>query len=207
MKRPAQLSKAFVDRVQDIGTYGDGRGSYGLTLLVRPRAGGGTRKIFSQRLTLDGSPIRIGLGSYPITSLEEARDQAFNNRRQVRDGVDPRQKARLVPPIFADALERVIESHQDSWKSGRLQADKWRSMFRRYAQPLMRKRVDRISGGDLHSVLLPVWKAKRATAKHLVMRVGMVMRWAIAQEYRVDKPCQRSCRPGATTGRRDCYEP
>ena len=61
-------------------------------------------------------------------------------------------------------------------------------MFRRHAQPLMRKRVDRISGGDLHSMLLPVWKAKRATAKHLVMRVGMVMRWAIAQEYRVDNP-------------------
>ena len=39
MVRPRQLSAAFVKTVKDAGAYGDGRGGYGLTLLVKMGAG------------------------------------------------------------------------------------------------------------------------------------------------------------------------
>ena len=36
MKRPKQLSAAFVKTVKRPGRYGDGRGGHGLSLLVKP---------------------------------------------------------------------------------------------------------------------------------------------------------------------------
>ena len=40
MTRPKRLSAAFVRTVKRPGRYGDGRGGYGLSLLVKPTASG-----------------------------------------------------------------------------------------------------------------------------------------------------------------------
>ena len=41
MKRPRRLSAAFVRTVNKPGRYGEGRGGFGLSLLVKERKGGG----------------------------------------------------------------------------------------------------------------------------------------------------------------------
>ena len=48
--------------------------------------------------------------------------------------------------------------------------------------------VDRITTADLLAVLQPIWHDKRETAKKVANRLGVVMRWAIAEGHRSDDP-------------------
>ncbi|MXW96129.1 MAG: DUF4102 domain-containing protein [Acidimicrobiaceae bacterium] len=89
MNRPKTLSAAFVRTVSGAGRYGDGRGGHGLSLLVRPTRNGRQSKTWSQRLRVNGKPIMIGLGVYPIVTLAEARAKCVENRRAVEQGRDP----------------------------------------------------------------------------------------------------------------------
>ena len=49
-------------------------------------------------------------------------------------------------------------------------------------------RVDAVTTADVMAVLLPIWSTKRETARRLRHRIGAVMKWAVAQGYRVDNP-------------------
>ena len=73
MDRPKTLTAAFVRTVNKPGRYGDGRGGYGLSLLVRATRNGRLSKTWSQRLYINGKAAMVGLGSYPIVTLAEAR--------------------------------------------------------------------------------------------------------------------------------------
>ncbi|MDE0375339.1 MAG: Arm DNA-binding domain-containing protein [bacterium] len=105
MKRPRILSAAFVRTVSRPGRYGDGRGGYGLSLLVKPTANGRLSKSWSQRVRFHGRVTNIGLGAYPIVTLAEARQKAVANRRTIEAGLDPRGSR---VPTFADATEEVL---------------------------------------------------------------------------------------------------
>ena len=76
------LSDAFVRTVAKPGRYCDGHGLY---LDVRPS---GTRS-WVQRLSIRGRRRELGLGSFPLVSLDDARARAFDNRRLAPRGGDP----------------------------------------------------------------------------------------------------------------------
>lgn len=66
----------------------------------------------------------IGLGKYPLVTLAEARQTAFENRRAIAKGKDSRGGT----PTFAEAAEKVIEVYAKGWKdSGRTASKVWRS--------------------------------------------------------------------------------
>ncbi len=67
------MSAAFVRNLSRPGRYGDGRGGYGLSLLVRNTANGRVSKTWSQRVRINGKVTNIGLGKYPLVTLAEAR--------------------------------------------------------------------------------------------------------------------------------------
>ena len=96
-RRPTRLNDTFVEEVDQPGRYGDGRGSHGVSLLVRVKRHGGLSKTFSQRIQVDGTERMTGLGAYPMVTLEEAREKARQNARLVKQGKDPRNvpRARL----------------------------------------------------------------------------------------------------------------
>ena len=86
MRRPATLSATFVKTVRHPGRYGDGRGSHGLTLLVKPtRIESRLSKTWSQRIRINGKETNLGLGSYPAVTLAEARRRALKNRQALGD--------------------------------------------------------------------------------------------------------------------------
>ncbi len=187
MQRPRTLSAAFVKTVKDPGRYGDGRGGYGLSLLVKPSSTGRVAKSWSQRLRINGEPFNIGLGSFPIVTLKEARDKALENRRVVEQGKDPRVKTSSIP-TFADAAEIVIGIHAAAWKDGRHEAN-WRRSLSQYAYPpIGAKLVSEITSLDVMALLVPIWTEKQETARKLRQRIGAVMKWAVAQGYRADNP-------------------
>ena len=100
-----RLNASFVKTTKAVGRFGDGRGGYGLALLVRPRAGGGVRKSWTQRVRVGGRATNLGLGQYPLVELAEARAKALENARAVAAGRDPRTSA---APTFEEAAQEVI---------------------------------------------------------------------------------------------------
>ena len=187
MERPKKLSATFVKTISAPGRYGDGRGGHGLSLLVKPSSTGRVRRIWCQRLRIDGKAVDLGLGSFPVTTLAEARAKALANRRSIEHGQDPRTKARTVPTL-SQAVETVIDLHQANWKNPRA-AGQWRASMKGYALPkLGRKTVAAITTSDIMAVLSPIWLEKRETSRKLRQRLGTVMKWAVAEGYRDDNP-------------------
>jgi len=76
MNRPKKLSASFVKTVRRPGRYSDGRGGFGLSLLVKPTTTGRLSKTWSQRLRIHGHPVNVGLGAYPVVTLAEARENS-----------------------------------------------------------------------------------------------------------------------------------
>ena len=157
----------------------------GLILRVAP----GGSKQWVWRGTVHGRRVELGMGSVRFTRLAEAREIAFEYMRTARRGGDPRT---LRPgsgvPTFREAAEAAIEARRDGWRDDRT-AEIWRSSLERFAYPAIgRMRVDQITTADLLRVLQPLWHTKRETAKKVANRLGVVMRWAIAEGYRTDDP-------------------
>ena len=185
----ARLTESTVKRIAKAGRYGSGPGGHGLSLLVKPRAGGGWSKTFSQRLRLpDGTVKFIGLGVYGVLTLEEARDKALENVRAVAKGIDPTLSKSTVP-TFAVAMEAVIENRRPSWKGGGSESN-WRGGLKN-AGRLMERRVDQITTADVLAVLRPVNAKSPDAARRLRAIISSIMDWA--EDYRDDpNPAGRS---------------
>ena len=191
MKRPARLSASFVRAISIPGRYGDGRGGFGLSLLVKDSLSvpGRQSKTWSQRLRIDSKPINIGLGPYPLVTLAEAREMALDNARAVRQGHDPRTARKNTVPTFAQALDAVINLHSANWRDRGRSEKQWRASTETYVLPRLGHRpVDAISSSDVLTVLLPIWNEKRETARRVRQRISATMKWAIARGYRQDDP-------------------
>ena len=178
------LSAAFCRTVAVPGRYCDGNGLY---LQVDPS---GARR-WVQRIVVRGKSCALGLGSFSLVSLAEAREQALANRRIARAGGDPlaeRRRAHGIP-TFEEAAGQVLALHQAAWKDSSRTAQLWQATMREYAYPhLGAKGVDQVTTADVMAVLLPIWTRKHETARNVRRRIGRVMKWAIAQGYRNDNP-------------------
>ena len=183
-----RLSATFIKTVNVPGRFGDGRGGHGLSLLVKNRVHGGFAKSFAQRLRINGKPVNVGLGPYPIVSLAEAREAALENAQAVWRGEDPR-RAKVQIPTLEEASETVIKLHEPTWKTSGKTAKLWRARLRDYVIPkLGHKPVNIITTSDVLSVLTPIWNEKRETARRVRRLVSAIMKWAVAQGYREDNP-------------------
>ena len=186
MQRPARLTGVFVRGVVEPGRYGDGRGGYGLALVVTPRMGGGVSKAWVQRVRVDGRPTNLGLGGYPLVTLAEAREAAYRNARAIRSGSDPLadRRRRAAVPTFAEAADAVVTLYEASWKDGARTAALWRQRLNDYALPrLGRMRVDAITSADVLACVLPIWATRRETAQKTLQYVTAVLAWAVAQGH------------------------
>ena len=188
IERPYRLSARFVETIQQPGRYGDGRGSGGLSLRVKRTARGQLSKSWGQRISVDGRPRNLGLGTWPHVSLAEARQKCVLNLVARGRGELVTGRKRTVP-TFEEAVEKVIAIHRAGWKDGGRSEQLWRATLRDHAMPQLGERpVHRIATADVMAVLLPIWNEKRATARQVRHRISAVMRWAVAQGYREDNP-------------------
>ena len=190
MAKANRLTTRKIDRIATPGTYGDGNT---LFLKVRNDGNGGRGSAqWVQILKIDGKRYERGLGGYPIVTLEEARQVAFDNRRKAKHGENPFEKpapaVATLAPTFKDAMEAVIAIQRGDWRNGKSEKQ-WRASLNAYAVPkLGRKRVDAIQTADVLAVLNPIWNAKRETASRVKQRISAIMDWAIAQGHRQDNP-------------------
>ena len=184
MKRPKILSATFVKTISTPGRYGDGRGGHGLSLLVKPMTNGRISKSWAQRLRVNDKPVNIGLGSYPLISLAEAREKALENRQALLRGIDPRGTI----PTFAEAAEIVIGIHAGGWRDDKSE-NQWRASLENYVMPKIgNKRVNEITTADVMAILLPHWQSKQVTMSRVRNRISKIMKWSIAKGLRQDNP-------------------
>ena len=123
------LTVARVKTLSTTGLHGDGG-----TLFLRVAPGGS--KSWIQRLTINGRRRDIGLGGWPLVTLAEAREFAFENRRLARRGGDPlagRRRPNL--PTFEQAAVRTFEANRARWRHAKT-AINWTGSMARYAYPV-----------------------------------------------------------------------
>ena len=188
-RRPYRLSARFVATVRETGRYGDGRGSGGLSLLVRRTTGGDLAKSWAQRIIVDGRARNLGLGTWPHVSLAQAREKCVLNLVARRCGDLVLAGRKRTVPTFEEAVDRVIAIHAAGWSDRGRSEKQWRASLRDYAMwRLGEMPVNRIGTADVMAVLLPIWAERRETARRVRQRISAVMRWAVAQGYREDNP-------------------
>ena len=188
MTRPNKLYATFVDRVRDPGRYGDGRGGYGLSLLVKTTANGRISRSWTQRLRIHGRPCDVGLGGFPQVTLAEAREKALDNVRAVKQGRDPRVKPVAVPTL-EEATELTMEILRPTWKPGSKTEKSLRGVWQRHVPlAISRMPVDRIGTGDILGFLAPLAIEKPETARKLRVFLGQIFKWAVSQGLRSDVP-------------------
>ncbi|MDE0122114.1 MAG: tyrosine-type recombinase/integrase [bacterium] len=183
--RGRPLTAAGIRSASKPGSYGDGRGGYGLRLVVRKRTNGRVAKYWTQRIVVNGKPTNIGLGVYPLVGLAEARQVALRNARELSAGRDPRRGGM---PTFEAAATRVIQLRRAGWKPGSRTEVAWRNTFETYTKSIAAKPVDQITTGDLLAIVGPLWHDKPSVGRALRERFSAVFRLAIAEGWRSDDP-------------------
>ncbi len=172
-----KLTVARMRALSEPGMYGDGG-----TLYLRVAPGGS--KSWIQRLAIHGRRRDIGLGGWPLTTLTEAREMAFENRRLARRGGDPlAEKRRANMPTFQQAALETFEANRPRWRNDKV-AKTWLQQLERHAFPVMGEMpVDRIGREDVLRVLTPIWTRKPEIARKLRQRIRATLRWAEAHGF------------------------
>jgi integrase len=176
------------------GRHHAGDGLYLLTRHGKPGPDGAVSisKSWVYRYMLRGFRRDMGLGSWPVVSLADARRKAEDARRQVADGIDPVDAARTAAaaaargpvPTFEEAADRYIAAHRDGWRNPK-HRQQWENTLATYAFPVIgRMSVADVAVGDVLKILEPIWKDKPETATRLRGRIETVIDWAIARDYR-----------------------
>ena len=181
-EKPKRLTERFCERVQPgpkVRFYGDAH-SYGLRLRVLPSG----HKSWTQRLTVRGKRRDLGLGSFPLVSLEQARSKAFENARAARAGSD----AVVSNMTFRKVSLDCIALDAPSWKRPKYRADV-ETMMETYAYPQLGSRpVAGIGSRDIMAVLSPIWFSKPSVADRLLARLARTFDYAVAMGLRDDSP-------------------
>ena len=172
-----RLTATRVKAISKPGMHGDGA-----TLYLNVAASGA--KSWVQRLTIDGKRCDLGLGGWPLVTLAEAREKAFENRKLARGGGDPlaaKRKAKM--PTFRLAAEKTFEANRPRWRNAKVEKT-WMQQLERHAFPILGdRRVDRIGREDVLRVLTPIWTSRPEAARKLRQRIRATLAWAQAHGY------------------------
>jgi integrase len=168
-------------------------------LLLEVRATGA--RVWLCRVTVAGKRRDMGLGGYPAVSLKEAREKAADARRIAKRGDDPvaerervarNQVAQRAAEAEADArtFRRVaavmIKAQTPGWKHART-ALIWQSSLERWAFSTLGKMpVAEVDRAAVLAAVGEVWRARPATARKVLRRVGAVLRYAAAHGWRAN---------------------
>lgn len=177
------LTAVKVQQAKEPGKYYDENGLY-----LRVKLSGA--KTWAQKIVIGGKQRELGLGSTKLVTLAEAREKARTNRMAAREGRDPiaERKRSTDIPTFSEAVDRVYSLHGPSWRNKK-HAAQFLSTLETYCAPHFgHKKVSEVTSQDVMNALKPIWLTKSETARRVKQRIGVVMKWAIAQSYRKNDP-------------------
>lgn len=179
-----RLTAVQIKSLSKKGMHADGGGLY-----LRISSGG--TKAWMFRYSLNKKARHMGLGPLQTISLAEARIEAEQCRKLVREGIDPIEHrkaerghieadtAKLM--TFKDCAEAYIKAHSAGWKNAK-HVSQWHNTLNTYAYPVFGKLpVTVIDVGLVLKALEPIWATKTETVRG---RIKNVLDWASARDYR-----------------------
>lgn len=188
-KKAKEMSAVEVRRIVHPGT---GRnvcfsvgGVDGLQLQITPT---GARS-WLLRYAMKGKRHQIGLGSYPDTTLSQARERARQVKDMIWQGIDPLADRQRF--TFAQSVEDYLTAKLSEFRSEK-HRKQWRSTLDTYAVPMIGNMgVAEIETKDVLRVLHPIWDSKTETASRLRGRIEAVLSWAtVAGHRKGDNPAR-----------------
>ncbi|QRM53819.1 tyrosine-type recombinase/integrase [Sinorhizobium sp. BG8] len=146
---------------------------------------------------VNGKRREMGLGSYPTTSIRDARAKAFEARSVIDSGKDPLEARReqeqeirrlATVPTFADAARRHHADKAEGFRNKK-HVDQWINTLEQYIFPKIGKKlVNELGPADFAACLKPIWLEKPETASRVKQRCDAVMDWAAANGFIVASP-------------------
>ena len=202
-----KLKALNVARAKKPGMYGDGGGLYlqvtgagAKSWVYRywvPERDPATGELVRDPATKKGrgTSREMGLGSFTVVTLDEAREAAAEVRRLRHQSIDPieaRREAKQTKAIekakalkFRDAAATYIAAHRAGWRNEKHGAQ-WTATLETYAYPVIGDlSVQAIDTGLVLKVLEPIWTEKPETAGRVRGRIEAVLDWAKVRGYRV----------------------
>ena len=182
-----RLTALKVEKAKKRGMYGDGDGLY---LRVTPE---GTKN-WVLRYMLNGKAHWMGLGPYPLYSLQDARGKALDARRLRHEGIDPIKQRRAQRAqeqleaakaiTFKECATSYIKSHRAGWKHPK-HAQQWESSLETYVYPVIGNLpVGAVDTALVMKILEPPWSTKTETMSRVRGRIESVLDWAKVRKYR-----------------------
>ena len=187
----AKLNSALVP-----GKYHDG-GNLGLYLRVEPNGS----KFWVQRITIKGKLTKsgkqgraeMGLGSYPLITLADARAKATMQKHMAMEGGDPLEAKRKARDAmtFAQAVEQYLTAKLAEFRNDK-HKKQWRATLDTYAADVLGPmQLPTIEVRHILRVLQPIWTEKTETASRLRGRIEAILSWATVAGHRAgDNPAR-----------------
>ena len=91
--------------------------SYGLAIEVNPNGS----KLWRHRFRYNKKATMMSLGSYPMVSLLDARQERDNNKQLLKQGINPARTQHnigITKTIFKEMFEQWLENKKDEWTPG-----------------------------------------------------------------------------------------
>lgn len=138
-----------------------------------------------------GSAKEVGLGSYPLVSLQEARERHEQNKVLASKGFDPSTYNEQTKKTFEQVFEEYFEYKQKTLNNEK-NIKQWGSTMKSYVFPIIGDRgIDYITHHDIVEILSPIWSRIPDTASKVLQRINNVFEYAIAHDYRIaDNPAK-----------------
>lgn len=174
-----KLTNKFVRAAKEPGHYHD---SSGLGLMLRVTSKKSQQWV--QRVMFEGRRLELGLGSPPVVSLDQAREQALENKRLMHNGKNPLdiKSAKKALPTF-EAAARIAVVELSVGKAPKYGPNFISSLALHAFPNIGGMKIDALTSRVIKDVLTDLIIAKPATGKKVKDNIHQVLKWALAKEY------------------------
>ncbi len=193
-RQSKKISALEVARLMKKGKYPIGEGLY----LQISRSGA---KSWVFRYSMNKKTTWMGLGSYSVVTLAEARAKTLALRKTLSDGVNPLvrknqieqaqrfDEAKLI--TFDECASQYIAAHKSGWTNIK-HISQWENTLKTFVSPVFGNvSIQDVDTSLVMRVLEPIWTSKNETADRIRGRVERIIGWATVKKYRTgDNPAR-----------------
>ena len=176
-----------INKIKQKGIYSDGDG-------LRLRVDKNNNKNWVFRYSIFGKSRDMGLGKFPIVTLNDARQKLVNAKKIIYEGKDPIKlkkekqiELKRKSITFKKIRDEFIETFQVEWSNSK-HKNQWINTLKTYADPIIGDLApSEIKTHHILSILKPIWSSKHETASRVRQRLERIFSYCIASDF-MDRP-------------------
>ena len=176
-----------INKIKQKGIYSDGDG-------LRLRVDKNNNKNWVFRYSMFGKSKDMGLGKFPIVTLNDARQKLVNAKKIIYEGKDPIKlkkekqiELKRKSITFKKIRDEFIETFQVEWSNSK-HKNQWINTLKTYADPIIGDLApSEIKTHHVLSILKPIWSSKHETASRIRQRLERIFSYCIASDF-MDRP-------------------